>query len=222
MKQISLLKSILIAGCITVLATGAAMAGISGISVKADATNTVSEADAFDWTGEYAGNGYDAKWSMQDWGNGITALTSYALFDEANGIGEDCPSITTFVKGLDTSKTYDVYVQFLTHPAGNWAIYANLNWTPNTLLTKNNSTSTGIIWGDGPISEYKLGTITGLDAFYVNVDDYHNSPTFALSQYYGVSYVDVTPASVPEPSALLALATGLCGIFGASKRFSRK
>ncbi|MCE5198999.1 MAG: PEP-CTERM sorting domain-containing protein [Armatimonadota bacterium] len=222
MKHVSILRHAIIVGCVTVLAASTAMAAITGTFVKADSTNTTSEAvNAFDWT-SMSPNGYDGKWGLENWGS-YTALTSHPRFQDDNGwTGEDCPSITTVVRGLDTTRVYDVYVQLLTHPQGNWAIFANLNWMPNTLLTKNNTTSTGLMWGDGPISEYKLGSVTGQDWFVVNVDDYSTSTDFALSQYYGVSFVDVTPNAVPEPSSILALATGLCGIVGLGGRLRRK
>lgn len=219
MKRISFLKKALMVGCLTVLAATTAMAGISGTFVKADATNTTSEADAFDWNST-AAQGYDNKWGVETWG-GFTALTSHPRFIDDNGwTGENAPSITTVVKGLDVTKTYDVYVQILTHPQGFWGAYANLNWAPNTFLDKNNTTPTGLMWGDGPIAEYKLGTISNAGSFAVNVDDYYDTQNYSISSYYGVSYVDVTP-TVPEPSSLLALGSALCAIAGVSKRFKK-
>lgn len=174
---------------ITILAGSAAMAGITGTFVKADAVNT-GPMDAIDGA---AGAGFDLKWAVETWGS-VTAITSHANFVE--GV-EDCPVITTTVGGLDPTKSYDVYVQFLGHLQGNWAVYANLPGNGKKLLTVGNSVKTGLMWdGVNPICESKLGNVSGVSSFSVEVDDYADSATFSMSNYYGVSYKEV-PVRTP-------------------------
>lgn len=191
MRQMFIVRSVVLVVCLIALATGAAMAGISGTFVKADSTNT-TPTEAVNWGITTGLNGYDLQWGMQVWGN-VTALTSAACFDPGGAYrGEDCPQLTTTVNGLDPAKTYEIYVQFLGNFGGNWAIYANLPGNARKLLTINNSVKSGAMWdGFNPICEYKLGTVTGANSFAVNVDDYTDSPEFALSMYYGVSYKEI-------------------------------
>ncbi|MCE5199698.1 MAG: hypothetical protein ABFD54_12400 [Armatimonadota bacterium] len=170
--------------------------GITGTFIKADTTNTIPVNAIV--AKNYA-DGYDAKWTPMPWGN-VTALTSYAKFDPANNLGENCPLLTTTVRGLDSAKTYDVYVQFLALLDGNWAIYAALSGQPRTLARLANSAKTGITFdGTNPICEFKVGTIRGMSSFSVNVDDYYDSPVYALSLYYGVSYMESTQVSPYYP-----------------------
>ncbi|MCE5198888.1 MAG: hypothetical protein ABFD54_14600 [Armatimonadota bacterium] len=184
----SLLRKLIFAVCITAFAGSAAIAGISGTFVKADATNT-SPGSAIA-AKDYA-DGYDAQWSPLPWGS-YTALSSYAKFDPVNGIGEDCPQLTTSVNTLDPTKTYEIYVQFFAVIGGSWGVYANLSGQAKQLYTLHNSVKTGIMYnGTDPICEVKLGTVTGVSSFSVDVDDYSDSSNYAISAYYGVSYKEV-------------------------------
>ena len=125
--------------------------------------------------------------------------------------------LTTTVSGL-ASGGYDIYLVYRTwnYPGyyGWGEIQAAISGQPLVQYDETSGTDTGYSsWaGYEYIRQVKLGTLSGITSFSVDVDD--TPAVNGDTVYSGVAYEQV----IPEPSALLALGIGLAGLTGFAVR----
>ncbi len=157
--------------------------------VPATTANT-SPGDAITTDSSQWANGSDNLWAecnVWDPSLGLSTLSA---------IGEDAPTITTTVEGLDPSKTYEVFLRFIAYNGA--SIQGGLSGNPLELCTYLNSLDTGYIPMSGfSLLEHSLGTVSG-SSFSVEI-----APFGPESYYAGLSYIEI-----PEPMTLVLLSMG--------------
>lgn len=141
-------------------------------------------------------------WAPTTWADRDPATSLWA-----NSTTNNIPAspLTTTVSGLNPTKTYEIFVQFIgvkLDPA--WMIAAALTGGTPVLYWSDNAVDTGVKPHTGDqfsVYEHSLGTVSGVTSFGVDV----SQPDYtSASNYSGVSY-----QVVPEPAAVSLLLLGL-------------
>ena len=155
----------------------------------------VSDNDNYDNLWTYPANYYGEE--FPDWFHSI----SYASAKE----NEDAPLLVTTITGLDTSKTYDVYVRVLgmripNYYGGKMRMGVLGGLSPDALQECSNYTCKPAVMAGSPAPdgtpyystfEKKIGTVSGVTLLKVYVDD---GKPIQRSHYLGVTLRQVTPA----------------------------
>lgn len=172
--------------------TTLSQAGITGTMTWAGISNT-TPADKIT-----TGSGC---WAPTNWTDRDPATSLWAT-----GTTDNTPAspLVTTVTGLDNTKTYEVFVQYIgVTDAPAWMIAAALAGGTPVLYWSDNGVNTGIKPHSGDqfsVYEHSLGTVSGVTSFGVDVSQpFYNT----ASNYCGVSY-----QVVPEPAALSLLLLG--------------
>jgi hypothetical protein len=112
--------------------------------------------------------------------------------------------LTTTIAGLDSGKTYDVYVVYHARTGGswNWHTMAALSGTTMIDCAYNNAEYV-LATGTLVSCEKLIGRISGVKSFAVDVDAPQPSSSYIRAWYDGVAIVEV-----PEPATLVILGIG--------------
>ena len=175
--------------------TTLAQAAITGTMTWADISNT-TPADQIK-TPVTTNYWWPATWDYSWYGRQITSLNAR--------LAETVQPLTTTVTGLDNTKTYEVFVQFVGIEGNtDWAVMAALAGGQKETYTSANSVNTGVqVFAIDAfhVYEHSLGSVSGVTSLGVDISQ---SPG-KEAHFNGVSYQEV----VPEPAAVSLLLLGL-------------